>query len=154
VRIATKLCGSNQRKGIFRGLLNYRKELAKLGFTVGFQWLSGSFTEDIETLEKRHPEDVDLVTFFHRPTVAKDNAAWQAFSTANMALLRSRFVKPVYECDAYFVDLDTVPSNVVNNSRYWFGLFSHRRTGIWRGLLQVSLAVTQDDADASTLVGP
>jgi hypothetical protein len=153
-RIAGKLCGSNERKEIFRGLLNYRRELSNLGFTEGFQWLSGSFMEDIETLEKRHPNDVDLVTFCHRPATAKDDAAWRAFSAANSGLLRSQFVKPVYKCDAFFVDLDTVPKNVVNSSRYWFGLFSHRRTGIWKGLLQIPLPVTQDDADASTLVGP
>jgi hypothetical protein len=32
-RVAGKLCKSNERKEIFRGLLKYRKELAKLGFT-------------------------------------------------------------------------------------------------------------------------
>jgi hypothetical protein len=153
-RIAGKLCGSNQRKEIFRGLLQYRQQLANLGFKVGFQWLSGSFMEDIENLETRHPQDVDLVTFSHRPAAVADDTAWQAFTVANINLLLWQLVKPIYKCDAYFVDLNTIPANVVNQARYWFGLFSHRRTGLWKGLLQVPLAVTQDDADASQLVRP
>lgn len=153
-RIASKLCGSEERKEIFRGLLSYRRQLATIGFTVGFQWLSGSFIEDIENLETRHPKDVDVVTFCHRPTGSADDADWRAFFMANTKLLAPSLVKPIYKCDAYFVDLNTIPENVVNQARYWFGLFSHRRTGLWKGLLQVPLAVTQDDADASQLVGP
>ena len=110
--------------------------------------------EDIETLETRHPQDVDLVTFHYRPAAIVDDAAWLAFIQANIALLDSQLVKPVFKCDPYFVDLSTTPESLVNLARYWFGLFSHRRTGIWKGLLQVPLSVSQDDADASLLVGP
>lgn len=154
VRIANKLCGSDERKAIFRGLLEYRQALTNIGFSDGFQWLSGSFLEDIEALETRHPRDVDLVTFGHRPGIATAYVDWLAFTTANVSLLRSRFVMPVYKCDAYFVDLNTTPANVVNQARYWFGLFSHRRTGVWKGLLQVPLPISQDDTDASLIVGP
>lgn len=153
-RIAGKLCCSNERKEIFRGLLRYRQELARVGLNDGFQWLSGSFMEDIETLEARHPRDVDMVTFCHRPVSVADDAAWRAFVTANVNLLHVPLVKPVFNCDAYFVDLNTPPTNIVNQARYWFGLYSHRRGGLWKGLLQVHLAVTQDDADASHMVGP
>jgi hypothetical protein len=153
-KIASKLCNSNERKDIFRGLLKYRKELANLGFTDGFQWLSGSFMEDIETLEKRHPQDVDLVTFCRRPASVTDDAAWLVFTNTNAPLLAWWLVRPVYKCDAYFVDLNTVSPNIVNQARYWFGLFSHRRTGLWKGLLQIPLAVTQDDDDASNAIGP
>ncbi len=153
-RIARKLCGSNERKEIFRGLLSYRQQLANLGFTSGFQWLSGSFMEDIENLEKRHPRDVDVVTFCYRPLAATDDVAMQTFILANANLLMPQTVKPVYKCDPFFVDLNTEAVNIVNQARYWFGLFSHRRGGLWKGLLQVPLAVTQDDVDASQIVGP
>jgi hypothetical protein len=153
-RIATKLCGSPARKEIFRGLLAYRQELATIGMDGGFQWLSGSFMEDIESRESRNPNDIDVVTFCHRPTTAKDDVAWQPFFAANVRLFDARLVKPVFKADAYLVDLDTEPTNVVNQARYWFGLFSHRRDGLWKGLLQVPLVVTQDDADASVLVTP
>jgi hypothetical protein len=117
VRIAQKLCGSDERKEIFRGLLSYRQQLANIGFRIGFQWLSGSFMEDIESLETRHPKDVDMVTFFHRPATATDDAAWQAFTLTNKSLLAWWEVKPVYKCDPYFVDLNTESSNVVNQAR-------------------------------------
>src|SRR5437879_2933796 len=66
-KIASKLCGSPARKEILKGLISYRQELASIGMDNGFQWLSGSFMEDIETLEARNPNDVDVVTFCHRP---------------------------------------------------------------------------------------
>ena len=54
----------------------------------------------------------------------------------------------------YFVDLDSDPTGVVSQTRYWFGLFSHRRGGLWKGMLELSLAVSADDTDALALVTP
>jgi hypothetical protein len=153
-KIASKLCNSTERKTILRGLLTYRQQLARIGLISGFQWLSGSFMEDIETLEKRPPNDVDVVTFCHRPAHAADDTAWQLFNTVNLSLLHPASVKTAFRCDSYFVDLNLPPSTVVERARYWFGLYSHRRSGLWKGLLQVPLNVTQDDVDASKLVGP
>ena len=153
-RIAGKLCGSPERKEIFRGLIAYRQQLADIGLSDGFQWLSGSFMEDIEGLETRHPNDVDVVTFCHRPPGAGDDVAFGAFFAAHRHLLDARLVKPAFKCDSYLVDLNMPPTNVVNQARYWFGLFSHRRGGLWKGMLQIPLSVTQDDADASVMVGP
>lgn len=153
-RIANRLCGSDERKVIFRGLLQYRLALNGTGLTSGFQWLSGSFLEDIEAIESRAPRDVDVVTFIHRPAAVADDAAWQTFTNTHVHLFHPVQAKATYRCDAYFVDMDTEPENIVNQTRYWFGLFAHRRTGIWKGLLQLSLAVTQDDTDASVIVGP
>jgi hypothetical protein len=110
--------------------------------------------EDIETIESRAPRDVDLVTFIHRPAAVADDTAWQVFFNAHLNLFHPVQAKATYKCDAYLVDMDTVPENIVNQTRYWFGLFGHRRTGIWKGLLQLSLPVTQDDTDASLIVGP
>jgi len=154
VRIAKKLCGTHERKTIFRGLLQYRQALANIGFIDGFQWLSGSFLEDIEALEKRAPNDIDVVTFCHRPAASAADPDWEQFVRTNVNILLPPSVKTAYECDAYLVDLNTSATNVVNQARYWFGLFSHRRTGVWKGLLQVPFPVTQDDTDASLIVGP
>ena len=153
-RIANRLCSSDERKVIFRGLLQYRLALSGIGLSSGFQWLSGSFLEDIETIESRPPRDVDVVTFVHRPALVADDAAWQIFFNSHINLFDPVQTKAAYRCDAYFIDMDTPPENIVNQTRYWFGLFGHRRTGIWKGLLQLPLAVTQDDTDASVIVGP
>lgn len=152
-RIANKLCASDERRTIFRGLLQYRQALNGVGVTNGFQWLSGSFLEDIENIESRPPGDIDIVTFVHRPP-GMDDAAVQAMVAANQNIFVPPQAKATYKCDAYFVDLDMLPEAIVAQTRYWFGLFAHRRTGIWKGLLQLPLPLTQDDIDASGIVGP
>lgn len=151
-RIAQKFGNSNERREIFRGLISYRQELANIGFVDGFQWVSGSFTEDIERLESRHPNDVDVVTFVHRPPAVAADPDWMAFVKANLNLIDPVVVKRAFKCDVYFVDMAQDPVSIVDQSRYWFGLFSHRRGGLWKGLLQVPLAVGQDDADAAAVV--
>ena len=148
------MCGTDPRREIFRGLLAYRQALNGLGLTIGFQWLSGSFFEDIEGLESRPPRDVDVVTFCHRPPGAQTDADWDAFQVANAPLFDPPQIKAAFRCDAYFVDLDIVPWAVVLHTRYWFGLFAHRRGGLWKGLLEIPLAVSNDDNDAAAMVQP
>ena len=152
VEIANKMCASNERKAIMRGLLGYRQQLATVGLQAGFQWLSGSFMEDIETLESRHPNDIDLVTFVHRPAAVRADPDWRAFNLVNGPLLNSKQVKAALRCDCHFVDLDIDSTVIVSHTRYWFGLFSHRRGGLWKGMLEVPLAVSADDTDALALV--
>jgi hypothetical protein len=117
-RIASKLCGSDRRKEIFRGLLTFRQRLSNSGLGTGFQWLSGSFMEDIENLESREPHDIDVITFCHRPATVEDVEAWQAFFASNEALFNPRLVKAAFSCDAYFVDLDNEPLSIVDQTRY------------------------------------
>jgi hypothetical protein len=54
---------SNVRKKILSGYLEYRRNLKKIGITQGFQWIDGSFTENVERIRKRGPSDIDLITF-------------------------------------------------------------------------------------------
>jgi hypothetical protein len=152
VRIGQRFCHSATRIGIMQGLLAYRQALAGVGLIDGIQWLSGSFLEDIETLESRNPGDIDVVTFFRRPANCQSDADWLAFSQQNQALFTPPQAKARFHCDAYVVDLNTDALSVVSQARYWFGLFSHRRGGLWKGLLQVPLAVSQDDVDASNML--
>jgi hypothetical protein len=154
VRVAQKFCSSNARKQIFRGLLAYRQELSQIGMVNGYQWLSGSFLEDIEKLEKRDPRDVDIVTICHRPaSIGQDWTAWVNLFQSNIHMFDPDQTKTAFRCDARFVDLDIDGFSIVDQTRFWFGLFSHRRGGLWKGMLRVPLQVTQDDADASSIVG-
>lgn len=66
VKLVDRFASSNVRKEILKGYLDHRAALLNLGIT-GFQWLDGSFLEDIEALESRPPGDIDLVTFVWRP---------------------------------------------------------------------------------------
>jgi hypothetical protein len=148
--VVERFCTSADRKAILSGLLRYRTDLMSAGIISGFQWLDGSFVENIEASENRAPGDVDVVTFFDRPV--GDSREWRDWWADNAHLFNPRATKTTYKCDVYGVDLNTAPENIVNQTRYWFGLFSHRRhRGPWKGMIQVALDAT-DDAKAEALL--
>lgn len=140
---------SQERAEILRGLLRYRAALGSLGITGGFQLMDGSFVEECEKQRGRPPSDIDLVTFAHRPT--SDLGAWKALLAANQQLFNPLVTKNSFRCDAYFVDLDIPPAKVVQQTFYWWGLFSHQKsTALWKGVVVVNLA--SDDAAAARLL--
>ena len=144
---------SAKRGEILKGFLAFRQALAAVGIADGLQWLNGSFSEQIEMREGRDPRDLDVVTFFKRPANERDDAAFAAFFAANLNLFTPAYTKQQFGCDAYFVDLDIEPVNIVAQARYWYGLFSHRRaTGEWKGMIEVPLLVSQGDLDAAAIL--
>lgn len=144
LELANRLGYTPARRHILRGLLSYREALRKAGITVGFQWLDGSFVENVEGRDGVDPKDIDVVTFFRRP-VNWSPASWNAWFLQNKILFNAVKMKETFKCDAYGVDLDTPSENVVDQTRYWFGLFSHRRvTRQWKGMLQISLDASDD----------
>ena len=52
---------------ILDGFLRFRELLTQAGFVSGFQWVDGSFLENVEMLENRPPNDLDVVTFYIPP---------------------------------------------------------------------------------------
>lgn len=126
----------------------------KIGLQEGFQWLDGSFLEDIERTGKRPPGDIDVVTFFKHPANLDPNdGAWDQLVQASIDLFDPSKTKMRFNCDAYFVDLHLPAEHIVDRTRYWFGLFSHRRTTLqWKGLLEVPLGDRQGDAKALALI--
>ena len=153
--VAGQLPQSPARAAILRGFLAFRRALSQAGLTDGFQWLNGSFMELIELREARDPNDLDVVTFFHRPAHLRNAPDWDDFVQSNLSLFQPGLNRNQYYCDAYFVDLDIDPIDLVAQTRYWYGLFSHRRvTGEWKGMIEVPLALTPADAAASALVSP
>jgi hypothetical protein len=67
--------------------------------------------------------------------------------------LRDRnHVKGMYSVDHFLVPLGSAPRLLVGQSRYWYGLFSHRRDGVWKGMLTVELMDPSEDATASQLL--
>lgn len=143
--IAERFTSSLDRKDIFSGLVSYRAELRRAGITSGFQWIDGSFVEDVETTRGRSPQDVDIITFADRPFEYLDNQNWQSFVNSRLDLFLPDISKERYRCDAYFVDMSLPPVFLVNQTKYWFGLFSHQReTYLWKGMLEVPLSDDQD----------
>ena len=139
---------TTQRIAILEGLLNYRERMRSIGFTSGFQVLDGSFTENIESTELRAPKDIDVVTFAARPQAIADTADWITFIQTNQSLFNSNETKRQFLCDAYFVDLSIDPLLLMDHVFYWNALFSHRRDGLWKGMLRVELG--ESDVEART----
>jgi len=149
VEVVSTLGTSTKRRTILSHWLDHRAALRALGFQRGFQWLDGSFIEDKE------PNDLDVVTFLFRPVTMVQPARLAALVGANAQLFDPAQAKARYMLDAQFVDLDASPEIVVNLTRYWVGLFSHRRVdGLWKGMLQVRLENAADDAAAKASLVP
>jgi len=137
------------RLAILMGLLAYRKALHELGLVRGFQWLDGSFLENIEALETRAPRDIDVVTFYFMP----EGQTQRSLVASSGSLLEPATAKAQFHVDAYFVQLDTnQPDSLVEMSTYWYSMWSHRRNGQWKGFLQVDLAPVEDTAACGYLV--
>lgn len=133
-----------ERVNILNGLLKYRQDLRKIGVNQGFQWLDGSFLENVEITRNRPPQDMDLVTFAAIPPELDQK---QLIKDYPHLFIREE-TKKHYYCDAFLVDLNKRPELLVNETRYWFGLFSHQRaSSIWKGMLKVDMV--SDDASLS-----
>lgn len=137
-----------ERCVILDGLLRYRAELRELGFFHGFQWLDGSFVEDIEGRENRPPRDIDLVTFAHAPA-GRDKANVRQLLAARPDLFVQERCKMNFHCDTNIVNLSAQPEWLVTQTRYWYGLYSHRRgDALWKGLLELPMDSNDDEARA------
>ncbi|MCP3065779.1 hypothetical protein LXT21_44135 [Myxococcus sp. K38C18041901] len=150
--VIQRFATSDRRVEILLGLVAYREAIRGIGIVDGFQWLTGSFVEQIP----REPGDVDVVTFFHVPPGLD--------STAARPLFDSRCAKAQYHCDAYPVPLSYPPGpnapshtqavvSLVDQTTYWYGLFSHRRiTSAWKGFVQLPLTSGEKDAAARDML--
>lgn len=142
--VVTRFATSPERVQILGGFLSYRAALHQLGFLLGFQWLDGSFAEDVEMIERRAPRDIDVVTFVDVP------ADFQV--PMKPGALNHGFAKQRFHVDAYIVGLNEMPaSDLVGLSAYWYGLWSHRRNQEWKGFLQIALDPATDGAAAAAL---
>lgn len=146
--VVTAFGSSEGRRRILRGWLRHRTALRALGFDQGFQWLDGSFVEDKE------PRDLDVVSFVHYPPgVSPEQVSGTMREHRNV--FSPAGAKLAYGLDAYFVSLDANPEAIVTLTRYWSGLFSHRRDDfLWKGMVQVRLEDVDGDAAALAMLGP
>lgn len=133
---------SPERMKILDGLLKFRAKLHEIGIISGFQWLDGSFLEQIELLESRSPNDIDVVTFFEMPTGENQLSLLRK----SKSLFDQQALKKKYSVDGYFSELgQPVDALHVQIITYWYSMWSHRRDGLWKGFVQVDLAPSEDD---------
>ena len=139
---------SPERMAILDDLLQFRADLHQAGITSGFQWLDGSFLEQVEVLENRAPRDMDVVTFLDLPSGQDQQSLIQRHGT----LFDPKHVKATYAMDAYFVVLgEPLDIGSVRRVSYWYSMWSHRRDGLWKGFVQVDLDPSQDADARATL---
>lgn len=141
VALIDRFATSPQRIAILSGMLKFREALHQVGIVNGFQWFDGSFIEDVETLEGRPPNDLDVVTFFHLPAGYDQASLVQKHPT----LFDPLQLKANFSMDAYPVVLGSPMNELeVRIVAYWYSMWSHRRSGMWKGFVQVSLDPAQD----------
>jgi hypothetical protein len=144
IELCHKFSTSPQRIQILKNFIKFRQKLNSFNIVKGFQWLDGSFLENIELLENRSPKDLDVVTFFGGLTLAElsnVNYTFPEFSNPDLA-------KSNYLLDHYAVDYSYNPDVTVEQTRYWLQLFTHNRIGVWKGILRLPLNTSIDDQDA------
>jgi len=132
---------SPERRKLLSGFLSFRSELHKIGLAQGFQWIDGSFLENIELLETRDPHDIDVVTFFHLPDSCTEKSLAETFPH----VFDHDNVKDTYYVDSYIINLDDMPLEfIISNSAYWYSVWSHRRDMRWKGYFQIDLSQIND----------
>jgi hypothetical protein len=140
------------RRVVLNGFLRYRAALHEAGLRQGFQWLDGSFLEHIEAIEQRAPNDLDVVTFYQLPAGRSQVDLHMLNPNIFPAGAQAReALKASYRVDCYLVHLGMAPERLVGWAAYWYSLWSHRRTGAWKGYLAVDLAPVADQEAAATL---
>lgn len=138
--------GTTERRAILRGLLELRAALHRAGMAEGFQWMDGSFAEDVERLRHCPPADVDVVTFALLGSEEEQLARLQQAPE----LFEPGSVKARYQVDHYVLPADGrgfAPQEFVRLVAYWSSLWSHQRgSGHWKGY--VSVPLQSNDAEA------
>jgi hypothetical protein len=148
VDVVDRFSTSTERIAILQGFLALRAELHSIGFVTGFQWIDGSFLEQVEVLESRSPADIDVVTYFDLP-LGKSEADVVA---QNHLLFDHAHVKATFHVDHYPVVLGkTLDAFQIRQISYWYSMWSHRRDGLWKGFIQVSLDPAEDISALQTL---
>lgn len=143
LKIVERYATSPQRIAILLGFIKFRNEINKAGLTDGFQWIDGSFIEDVELIEKRPPNDIDVVTFFN----LAPNETQQDVVMRNPNLFMpdmGKWRKQEFKVDSYFQSLGVSKEQLVERTVYWYSMWSHRRDLTWKGFLQIPLDATLD----------
>ncbi len=133
---------TEERRNILHGWLQFRLRLQEISLNDGFQWVNGSFCEDIEAEETRPPGDVDVVTLAQ----LGDQVALR--EKLPPEVLNHDLCKKTFHVDHYFVATDVLFSMDQGSMiSYWSSLWSHRRAdNRWKGFVAIPLASNDVDA--------
>ena len=144
IEFCNRFSTSKERIDILKGLINFRQKITENGIINGFQWLDGSFLENIEEIEKRPPSDLDIVTFYNCNNQIDQDELLSSFPEFSSSIIS----KDLYKLDHYPVDYCYKPDFTVEATRYWIQLFTHNRKGVWKGIIKISLNTPKEDEEA------
>ena len=136
MEFVTRFATTPKRVELLEKFLAYRAALHQWEIVDGFQWINGSFVENVEQSSDPHtPKDIDVVTFFYG---SERNALYRE-------LFNPRITKPNFDVDGYGIELGR-PLSVATavGIGYWHSLWSHRRDHVWKGFIQVDLDPEED----------
>ena len=144
VDVMERFGDSPVRRELLSGLLGFRAVLHGAGLVRGFQWIDGSFVENVEMARGRAPGDVDVVTFYYVPEGHTRESLARAFPGAFDKIA----AKLDFGVDSYFVGLNQTDAEiVVSLSAYWYGLWSHTKARLrWKGFVEVDLDPGEDES--------
>lgn len=146
--LCDRFATSTERVAILTRFLDFRERLQSEGLVKGFQWLDGSFMEDVETRENRPPGDIDVVTVFW----GYDLAFQQTLVASFPEFLDNKASKSAFHVDHFPFDADHNPEATVEITRYWMQLFTHNRQAVWKGMLKIDLNTPQEDTAARDIL--
>lgn len=145
LELCQKFGRTPQRREILKGFLRFRALFHQLGVTEGFQWVDGRFLEE-DGDAGAGPDYIDVVTFCKDPPLI-DEPRFDEIS----APLRADFdaIRKDFHVVGVLVSLDWPASEIIKQTGFYGSLYSHQQgTGIWKGMLEIQLATTKEDARA------
>jgi len=142
--LCQKFATSIERIRILEGFLSFRQQMFAFNISNGFQWLDGSFMEDVEHLENRAPNDIDIVTFY----MGMPRFQYSVIQAKFPEFISRDLSKSKYLVDHFGVDCSYRPDFIVEATRYWIQLFTHNRHRVWKGMLRLELNTPDDDQAA------
>lgn len=143
IELVRRYAFNKQRISILNGFLKFRSRMYAIGIDSGFQWVDGSFTENIELTEARPPNDIDVVTFFYVP----EEHSQQSLMMQHAKLFHPQHAgwrKDYFMVDAYWQPLSSTPETLVESAVYWYSMWAHKRDLSWKGFIQVPLSESDD----------
>lgn len=148
LEICQRFAFSPQRIYILKRFLAFRNEMRKFGIS-GFQYLDGSFLEDIENSTlNRPPNDLDLLTFYLPISSTQETNIINNFND----FVNRNTCKANYHLDHLIINLGSHPINIVEFTRYYVQLFTHNRSNVWKGMLKLDIGNLGEDDDANNFL--
>lgn len=137
IDLCKRFATSPERINILKGFVSFRLNMLSSGITNGFQWIDGSFSQNIEVIENRAPNDIDVVSYILKPSLQDAQKIIQFFPE----FIDPKQSKIKYKVDHYCVEYNSNPLYTVEMTKYWIQLFSHNRQGVWKGMIEIPLYI-------------